>query len=937
METSTVFGQEYGYFRGMSNLSGNSVLTPQAIPKKKKNKNWIKTTLDALEQEGLRQYITNLPMSDYYKMISGEMAYIDLLDEDKDMLYSYVEDFKEDKLNIPSYLKHWDLMYPIVSKIVGEWAMQHDKLRFDTTDEVSTNEYIRERTIRLEKYSEALFKREMDKVLLQNGIDIEEDFKSEEEFQEYQAAQNKIIEDYFPEKIDQDLKKNFKTEAAQWAQKTWARDYERFRMSILESVEARDILLVGKSARRYKVGYDYYFPEYWHPIEVFHSKEASITRMEDAEFAGRIKWYTVTELINNYGDRLSEKQRKSIYKAYFGDTYDEFSSSTSSYQNTALLGEGHFQEMMVPFKGYSDHKLSLEFEQATGIPLSEKTDLATGNVTPSFSMPLNSTVVGHGSYLSKQLRHDFTIRTDTIQTTEVYWKGSKKIGMLTYRSENGIPITIEVDEDLLGEVMSQYSIKTIRNISVHEFNILSDEDKLNTVIWMDAPIVYEGIKIRVSGVGIEDDIYIANELPFQIRGEKGNVFDVKLPVCGHIGDSYCKKIRPYQITFNYFMNQNQSYLQKEIGSFFVIDVNSIPTDYFNLEEGDDALIGVRNLAKTIGLLPTDFSRNNLNQNGGLNFNPMVYQNASHTEQINRNIALADRYKWMAYETLGLTPTSMGSPSQYATKEGIQVGQKAYFAQTYNIEQTLMENKRANVEVHMTVAQYCQLNNKDANYLYMASNDELEFLHSIQDEDFALRKIDVRSTYDPKKNSLFQELKMALIQNNTMGSDAYAMTELFMSDDFMELKEAAKRARLYIERQSKAKIEGDKSISDSENQVKTQIHNDKISVEREKIQGGIKEAELAALGRTGDNMKDPSAYQMIQDAAEQSLKEQQQLDSSNQEWVKIKSDLMKASAKIENEALKLKLEKEKIDNEREKYKTMKYVADAKNRDSIINKN
>ena len=109
------------------------------------------------------------------------------------------------------------------------------------------------------------------------------------------------------------------------------------------------------------------------------------------------------------------------------------------------------------------------------------------------------------------------------------------------------------------------------------------------------------------------------------------------------------------------------------------------------------------------------------------------------------------------------------------------------------------------------------------------------------------------------------------------------------------------------------------------------------MEREKIQGGIKEAELAALGRTGDNMKDPSACQMIQDAAEQSLKEQQQLDSSNQEWVKIKSDLMKASAKIENEALKLKLEKEKIDNEREKYKTMKYVADAKNRDSIINKN
>ena len=48
-------------------------------------------------------FIENLPMTDYYKMISGDMAYIDLVDEDTDILYSYIKDFKKEELNLPSY------------------------------------------------------------------------------------------------------------------------------------------------------------------------------------------------------------------------------------------------------------------------------------------------------------------------------------------------------------------------------------------------------------------------------------------------------------------------------------------------------------------------------------------------------------------------------------------------------------------------------------------------------------------------------------------------------------------------------------------------------------------------------------------------------------------------------------------------------------------
>ncbi len=939
IESSGLMGENYSYFRGMGYVGNhNSVLPPQAIPKNKKDEKWEKSCLDNLEREGMRQYSQNLPMTDYYKMISGEMVYVDLVDDDKDVLYGFVQKSKEE-LNLPSYLRHWDLMYPIVSKITGEWALQADKFRFDTTDEVSTNDYIREKTFKLNKFTEALFKSEMNKLMLLNGIDVSENFQSEEEYQKYQQNLQQIQQDYFPDRVEQDMKKNWKTEAAQWAEKTWERDFERFRMNILESLEARDILLTGKSVRHYRMGYDYYYPEYWHPVETFHSKESSLTRIEDGEFAGRIKYYTVTELMNTYGDILNEKQRISIYKSYFGTDYDEYTYSSSFEKSVSLLGEGYFDRMMVPFKGYSDHKLALEFEQATGIPLSERTDLSTGETHDTYSTPLTNNFINFGASIAQNLRNDIQIRTDTIQTTEAYWKGSKKIGLLSYREISGYLTTIEVDEDLLPEVKEEYKIKNLKKVSLKEYHLLKPEDKENTIVWVDVPIIYKGVKIKCSGLYNSEDIYYVEELPFQIKGEKGNIFDLKLPVCGYIGESLCKKIRPEQITYNYLLNQNQGYLEKEIGAFFVIDVNSLPMEHFDLGGGDEVLINLRNLAKTTGLLPTDMSRNNLNQNGGgLMFNPMSYQNATFTDQLQRNIQLSERYKWMAYEKLGLTPQAMGSPSQYSTAEGIQVGQQATFAQTYNIDQILLENKRSNIEIHMSVAQYCQLNNKDANYIYMASDNEIQFLQSIkEDENFALRQIDVRPTYNAKKNREFQQLKQMLIGNNTMGHDAYSLTELVLSDDFLELKEAARRARLYMDKVRQEDYANQQAIEQKKIDERLQIHNDEIAVKREKNLAAVKVAELGALGRTADNTNQADGTEIIQQNAQLYLKDKEIDNKRASEIDKIRKDLQIASAKVDQKAQEILNDKEKINLEREKLATQRYIADAKNRDSIINKN
>ena len=937
---SNIFGEDYAYFGGLSKISGTSVLPPQAIPKANKNEKWEKALLDNLEKEGLRQYTDNLWMMDYYKMLSGEMSYIDLTDEDKDLLYKYVGDAKK-KLNLPDYIQHWDLMYPVVSKITGEWALQGDKFRFDTTDEVSANDYIRERTYRLMQYSIANFKSQMNKLLALEGIEIKEEFNSEEEYQQYQQLLDKIQKEYYPDKINDDMK-NFKTMAADWAEKTWDRDYERFKMHLLESLEARDILLTGKSIRHYRIGYDHYYPEYWHPIETFHSKDDSLTRIEDAEFAGRIKFYTVSELMNTHGFRLSEKERDSIYKSFFGNNYknSNFSNTGNSEKVTSILGEGYFERMLVPFKGYSDHMLATEWESATGIPRSERTDLITGETRTEFSDPFyNNNYLNHSSRIVQSLRTDYSIRLDTIQTTEVYWKGSKKIGLLSYRTINGYITTTQVDEDLLPEVIEEYGIKNLKSVSLIEYEILSEDDKENTIIWIDVPIVYRGLKINVGGLMNGKDIYNVEIMPVQIKGDKGRLFDVKLPICGHIGESFCKKIKPEQITYNYLLNQNQGYLEKEIGAFFVIDVNSLPMEFFDLGDGSDALVEIRNIAKTTGLLPTDLSRNNLNQNGGgIMFNPMTYNNATFTDQLTRNLQMAERYKWMAYEKLGITPSSMGNPSQYSTAEGIQVSQNASYAQMYNIDQVLMENKRSNIEIHMRISQYCQLNNKDVNYIYMASDNEIEFLQSIKDDpDFDLRQIDVRPTYNAKKNREFQQLKQILITNNTMGHDALSLTELALSDDFLELKDAARRAREFFEKMQKEKIESDQSIEKMKVDADMKKHNDTIQVQKERNIATVKSAQLRAMGQLGDNTDEQDGMDLIKQSGDMFLKQKELDAKSINEYNQIRKDLTIAAQNVSLKAQEIGLKKEKLAIEREKLVNQKYVADSQKYIATVNKN
>lgn len=906
-------------------VAGSTVLPNQVIPQSKKNDKWKKACLDSLEHEALKQYYANLKFKDYYDMVSGKLVYSDITGKDQDYMYTQMRELQKEIKELPSYLRHWDLMYPVLSVLTGEQLLEEDKFRFDTTDEVSTNEYIREKTAKLEKYTELVFKKELEKLLLIRGISMQGQPASEEEAKQRQQEIDAQIDKYFPPHVQEDMNKNWKTKAAQWAEKTWERDTERFRIKHLKFIETKDFLLTGRAPRHYYLGKNNYYPERWHPIETFHSKEDDLHNYKDAEFAGRLKFYSVSELLSKYGHRFSQKAQEKIAKAMYGDEF--LSSADGSSGKSTMDFTRNFTEKTVPFEGYTNYKQTLALQENFNVSTVWEEDLTTGVQRPGYLPKLFGDTYPNGNNLTAFLRNDFQPRTDTIATLECYWRGFKKVGILTYRTDSGSLRTTEISEDIEKEVIKELGLKNLKSVSEIEYDILSADKKENTIIWKYVPVIYEGLKANISSIfGGGDDLYVVEEMEVQIRGDKGNLEDLHLPVVGIIDEAPLEKIRPEQMMYNFVLNQNTQYLQKEIGGFFAFDVTMFPTEFMGLSgKGKNALINFRNFVKDTGLMPLDASKHNMMERGGSQFNTLMYQNMTFTDQITRNIQLAEKYKWQAYEKLGITQQRIGSPSKYQSVEGVQVGQTASFSQTANIIHLLNEDERSKIEMHVTVAQHAQLNNKDDNYLYVASDEEISFLSSIQDDEwFDIRKFNIRPLYNFKKRKEVEMLKQILLQNNTMGHDAYALSKIALSDDYLELMEAARQAREYIDSMRQQEQQHQSEESEKILQAQREEREHEYKMHQENNYTRVKVAEIKALGDVADNTNQGDGTDIVIEQAKDYTPDE--IEAKKQiEFAKINQRMDESARKLEIMTEKNKLEKRKLDIKEREIRANEYIA------------
>lgn len=887
-----------------NNISRTDILPPMTVRKSvKQSAAWKKAVLDGFEYIGREQFIENSKFWDYYRMVEGKMAYQDLKEA-----VPHLESLSDllDGAGIPAFLKHYDLLGSIIRDIVGKFVDMQDKFHVTDTGEIAENEFLRFKNQEITKALNDLIENEVNTYMVTKGFTPEgKQFSSPEEQQAFMQQMEMERMKATPKDTALAAKSSFKTVGIQWGEATLDRDRARMSLSTMSQEELKDKLLTGRCFREYKIGYDNYTAESWSPKNTFFSKEVGAKFAQDCDYVGRLHFMTPAEVIKKHGHLIKTNVQKELlggkpdWKAFVGN------GEVTGTLNQALASNMN-KPTWVPFDGVTDYNFYLGLQDTFGVPMGEATwfDENGENTTKDRFLPRYHRQMSYGYHnvFANILRDDFVHRSDLCEVTEVYFQAEDLWGILTYETESGMLTVEEVTEDILPSFLKDNNIKqdfksTIVDIKNGNKDVENTEK--NTIKWTYRPITYKGLKI--SSPNLREDLYVYCEpLEHQIKGD--SEFDLKLPVAGYIGQPFAHKIMPYQSAFNLVMNQIYNLLEKEIGIFFLLDVSLIPSEIDGWGDAQEAMVEMRNLAKDIGILPVQTSGDA--QKNANNFNQFTTHNLSYAGQIQTRMSLADKYKSMAYETLGANPQAALQPTKYETAEGVRLNNEASTTQIAEIFNEFNEYEKNALELHLSVAQYCQTNKKDNSVVYTKSDASLAFLR-INDPEFPLRRIGLIATKDPKKRKELETYKQWLIQNNTVGTDELLFAKLLTSDTMGEIMEVAREGAVRRQQQEQAQFENQQKLLADKAALEDQNNEKEFqrSLQKEQLvsQTKIAVSDITARGRAADKEANQSSFDNISEATNLAM-QQSKIDSNNA--LKEREIGLKEKAQVSDKEIKI---------------------------------
>ena len=895
------------FYDGLGVHEYTNSLPLQTLPDSKKNDAWKENVMDRLEQIGLSQLRNNLEFREYYKMLEGRLVHTDFQAPP-----DIVRDIKElrDEINLPTYLRHYDIIGIVTNQLTGEYDKIKDKIRVDSIDEYSENEFIREQTRRLKDFTVETFNLELQRALLERGINpTKTDFKSDEERQAYaeyiEQQRNEIIN---PKDIERDMSKNWKVKAVEWAEKTIEADTQRFFLDDMDRQEMTDYLLTGRFFRHYHIGYDYYKPETWSPINTFFSQDLDIENPQDGEYVGRVHFLSVSDIIQRYGDKLSSKLQEQLSTVY--DYGTQTASRNTNYNLSNIKGRP-VGEVLAPFDGYFDYDITLQLQDAFDKPLGETTfvdDKGEQKTVPRWLPDMRQDNFYGTSQYARYMRDDINVRTDLLRVTEAYWRGWQRIAILNYETPEGYTATEIVTDDLMNDFLLENGIKKLKNVTLEE---IENDPQPNTIAYFYIPQIWKGKKISAGSFIKGKDIYFDIEpLEFQIKGDS-NIFDMKLPVAGIIGNSTARKIRPYQLGYNICLNQVFNLLEKEIGMFFLFDINFLPSEFKEMGDSRSILEDLRGFARDVGFIPTDTSKQNMAGRDKNSMNTFIKQDLSYGEQIQRRLVLAQQYKLWALEQIGINPGRMGQVDGQETAEGIKQEVNASYSQTEVIFQKMNAARRKALELHLTVAQYSQKNEKDISVFYRRSDGDLISMR-FSDDDFHLRKLGILPVSNSKARKELEQLKQVLLNNNTMGSDMLDYAELFSADSMVELVSIGRRNRMLKEKETQQERAHEQQLLDKTLQKQLQDKQaDRVfeASENEKDrQARLKAEQIEALGKATDDNASAQQLQQLNKNAELIIRQEGQENDRDlkQQQIDLQKNNSNREFTFKEEELRLKI-------------------------------
>ena len=854
---------DYNIYKNFGNSQGIQEMPRQTLSKKQKNKDWLKATMDYFYNDALKQKRQNINFSKIRRMTEGDFVY-ESVDIEKTLYGDSSQHLKTltNDVPLPTHLKHFDFIGIIANAIESVFAEMDDKYRMVSTDEHSTNDYIRARTDNLHKYAESIFKAEVDKMLIQNGINPDQiEFKSEEEKQAYLQELDTQVKKYTPEEFEKTLSKNFKVLATEWANSVLQRDKENFKLDSQDRERLIDYILTGRWFRHYKIGYDNYQIEDWRVEDVFFSRKADTKYPQKQDYIGRLTQMSITDALTSYGHLMTPKQQEEV-----GDFFNQGKNyKKGNYpfsENSGEVGQPFATNYIAPFENYFDHNVNLQMESYIGVPLAQ-TKKEDGTIERHYMPRAGNIQTELNSNFSQEYRNDIQVSNANIDIMEVYWTSFERVGILVYRNHLGVIDIKQVSEELMGEFIEENNIRIKNNISLEELQKAYKNGKLeeyeNTLHWHYMPQSWYAVVLKhKNSIVLKDDIILWGKPTVeQIRGNS-DFYEILHPVGGIITKSKIIKVMPYQQLYNICLNQISELLADEPGSFYSFDINTLPSEYKDqtTEEGLFAFLDTIKLTK---LAPFDLSRQNT-QNGQVFPNIFQKNEVVFAAQVQYRKEMAEYFKQQGLAQLGVTSQLLGAPINFETAEGVRQNSTAVYGLINNLIDDFNTSKALANELHVAIAQISEINGKSNSRLIQNSDGANIFIDILEEDGvFSLRKISVFTAANSKDRPIVKMLQTILLSDNTIQKDFNDIVEIVTNPYSLKLKQISRQMR---ERQDKIN-EQEKQFQDSQLDKQLQSERQNLLEERQhqvdltniKGEWSYKQSYLTALGRDSASTKE----------------------------------------------------------------------------------
>lgn len=859
----------------------NISLPAQMIPLARKNEKWRKGNVDRLHEIGKSQIRGKYHMYENYQIINGKFFMHHYMDDDgvRDMLYALQQDF-----NIPKHLRHYDIIGKVVRIMVGEYTKRPDIFRAQDLSDEASNNFMREKSRLLLRYVMEEINADIDKQLVEMGLDPNfDDFETQEEAEAYYQEIDARRKEMTPEAVQKYMLTDWMDAAEIWANNRLKANTHQKRRKERNRVEFADMLTVAECYRHFYLRGDDYGYETWNPPTVFSHTDEDTEWVQEGDYVGRIIYLSPGTVVDRYGRKMSDNDIRRLDS-------DNNNLVTGRPEGRTFVPEAY----TIPYEGFEE-KQRLK-------------DLA--GIDPDIP------VIDDNEFSSSP----FTLHNEgLIEVCEGYWKSFRKIGLLTYE-EDDLQHQTWVDETFIVP-------DWIREVKADDIDF--EPDLGNTIVWTYVPDVMSFVKICPKDKDTEN-IYIVERAPFQFKGDS-KMYGSLLPVAGRVVNARNSKpmsivdlMKPDQIGHNVSMNQAYEIMQREVGRFFLFDPAFLPN--WKDWAGERGFEKVMTLARSLGAAPVDSAA--ATKKGG-SFNNWQMIDLDESARLLSRIQIADHFEAKALSRVGFTPQRLGSTQASESATGIEIATTQSYASTESWFTMFSEYEQRCLTMELQLAQFVESTRGDGTVHYTQSDMSRGFI-KFAGTDLLLAEMGVVIHDSQEVTRMLETARQMGLQNPNTGATMDDLWTLISSNSPAEIKNQLKASAQNIQQREAEKNQ----IAQQQIQADLQKHEQELAQDKEiallEMDNELEKAYIQNFGYNQNNTLDGDANG-VPDALEYDKLSQKASAEASKNSLAIRKQAhaeQESRAKAALDQAKLRMEEKKLQSAERIAKMNKNKYDAK---------